>query len=133
MKKNNKVSRWSLLKSQLNNLDPDEFRMAIEHESNGVLIDCRKPQEVAQGKIPGAINIDYLAPDFWEQIEQLDAGQTYFVYCRSGRRSIRTCTLMENGGFTRVFNLDGGLNAWITYFGVESLINEDSCLDEMGE
>lgn len=130
MEEKNRVSRWELLKNQLNNLDPEEFRTAIEHQSDGILIDCRKSQEVAQGMIPGAINIDYLAPDFWEQVEHLDPGRTYFVYCRSGRRSIRTCTLMQNGGFTQVFNLEGGLNAWIAHFGAELLINEDSCLDD---
>lgn len=123
------MSRWELLKSQLNNLDPEEFQTAIENQLDGILIDCRKSTEVAQGKISGAINIDYLAPDFWEQIEHLDPNKTYFVYCRSGRRSIRSCTLMQNGGFTRVFNLDGGLNAWIEQFGADSLIDEDSCLD----
>lgn len=113
-----------LLKSQLNNLDPEEFDTAIRNQDDGILIDCRRTEEVARGKIPGAVNIDYLAADFWEQIEQLDADRTYFVYCRSGRRSIRTCTLMQNGGFSRVFNLDGGLNAWIEQFGVDSLMEE---------
>jgi rhodanese-related sulfurtransferase len=33
------------------------------------------------------------------------------VYCRSERRSIRSCRLMQNGGFKNIFNLSGGLNA----------------------
>lgn len=129
MEEKHKMSRWELLKSQLDNLEPEEFQAAVENEPDSILIDCRKSSEVAAGKIPGAINIDYLAPDFWEQIEHLDPQRTYFVYCRSGRRSIRTCTLMQNGGFARVFNLNGGLNAWIGQFGLDALINEDSCLD----
>lgn len=129
MKDKHPPSRWELLKGQLNNLDPERFRTAIDQRSDSIMIDCRTSREVAAGKIPGAINIDYLAPDFWDQIEHLDADRPYFVYCRSGRRSIRTCTLMQNGGFSRVFNLDGGLNAWIEAFGPASLIDEDSCLD----
>ncbi|MCB0633343.1 MAG: rhodanese-like domain-containing protein [Saprospiraceae bacterium] len=124
-----KLSRWELLKSQLNNLDPEEFQAYWQADADAVLIDCRSHKEVAVGKIPGAINIDYLAPDFWEQIEQLDADRPYYVYCRSGRRSIRTCTLMQNGGFPSVYNLEGGLNAWVTVFGPDALLQEDVCLD----
>lgn len=124
MKQKNKLGRWELLKHQLNNLDPEEFQEALQGMEEGVLIDCRRATEVDQGKLPGAINIDYLAPDFWEQIEALDAGKPYFVYCRSGRRSVRTCTLMRNGGFRKVYNLDGGLNSWIATFGQASLEKE---------
>jgi rhodanese-related sulfurtransferase len=124
-----KLSRWQLLKSQLNNLEPEAFQSAWETDDDAVLIDCRSHTEVAGGKIPGAINIDYLTPDFWEQLEQLDAERSYYVYCRSGRRSIRTCTLMQNGGFSKVYNLDGGLNGWIAVFGVGALLKEDTCLD----
>lgn len=122
-----KLSRWEVLKSQLNNLDPEEFNNALQEHADAILIDCRSPKEVAGGKIPGAINIDYLTPDFWEQLEQLDAHRSYYVYCRSGRRSIRTCTLMQNGGFPKVYNLDGGLNAWVNVFGAEALLKDDDC------
>ncbi len=122
MENNCNLSRWQLLKSKLNNLDPKAFRAAFEAAEQGMLLDCRKAEEVAvQGKITGSVNIDYLAYDFWEQIEQLDVNRPYFVCCRSGRRSIRACTLMQNGGFNQVYNLDGGLNAWVEEFGEAAL------------
>lgn len=94
---------------------------ALQRADQVMVIDCRRAEEFRQGSIPGAVNIDYLAPDFWERIEQLDPDYSYFVYCRTGRRSVRTCTLMQNGGFSRVFHLDGGLNAWISHFGPAAL------------
>lgn len=108
-----KVSRWQLLKSQLNNLEPGTFWQKYKAVPDAVLIDCRKAEEFCQGKLEGAINIDYLDYDFWDKIERLDPSKTYFVYCRSGRRSLRACTLMRNGGFQQIFNLDGGLNIWL--------------------
>ena len=56
---------------------------------------------------------------FWDQIEALDTNKTYLIYCRTGRRSLRACTLMKNGGFDKekVFNLDGGMTAWEEEFG----------------
>lgn len=112
-----KISRWQILKSQLNNLTPEEFHSLVLQTDNAVVIDVRTNREYVHGHLFNAINIDYLAYDFWDRIETLDPHKTYFVYCRSGRRSVRTCTLMHNGGFKNVFNLDGGLNIWEEAFG----------------
>jgi len=110
-----KTSRWRLLKSQLNNLSPKVFQQKIKETENPVIIDVRTAEEFATGHIDNSINISYLADDFWDQIEQLSPSRHIFVYCRSGRRSIRTCTLMRNGGFdnSRLFNLEGGYPLWL--------------------
>lgn len=109
-----KTPRWQLLKAQLNNLSPEIFAQQINSLEHPIIIDVRTPKEFASGHLENAININYLADDFWDRITQFCPSQHFFVYCRSGRRSIRTCTLMRNGGFepTRIFNLDGGLNLW---------------------
>ncbi|RMD73776.1 MAG: rhodanese-like domain-containing protein [Bacteroidetes bacterium] len=78
-----------------------------------VLLDVRRPDEFAMGHLPGARNLDYLGEPFIDELEQLDPDKTYLVYCNSGRRSLRTCVLMKNGGFRHVFNLDGGLRGWL--------------------
>lgn len=106
------VPRWHLLKQQLNNLTPEEFQRALQETPDAVLIDVRTPAEFEAGHIPGAVNINYLAYDFWDQMEQLDVERTYFIYCRTARRSVRTCTLMRNSGFKNIFHLDGGWNLW---------------------
>lgn len=109
-----KTPRWRMLKAQLNNLAPQAFSEAIAKSENPVVIDVRTEQEYLQGHIPGAINISFFAYDFWDQFEDLPKEATYFVYCRTGRRSIRTCTLMRNGGFdeNRIFNMEGGWTLW---------------------
>ena len=110
-----KISRWALLKAQLNNLEPAAFEAALlESGENAYLIDVRTPTEFHSGHLPKAININYLSNDFWDRMESLSNDRDFFIYCRSGRRSIRACTLMKNGGFdhSRVFNMDGGLALW---------------------
>ena len=107
-----KISRWQILKSHLNNLTPVEFKDLVEKMPEAIVLDVRTAAEYEQGVLFEAINISYLLGDLWDHLEQLDPEKTYFVYCRSGRRSIRVCTLMKNGGFPNVYNLDGGLNAW---------------------
>jgi len=110
-----KTSRWRMLKSELNNLPPKAFRQKIQSAAAPIIVDVRKPDEFARGHIDGALNISYLSDDFWEQIEVLDSTKEIFVYCRTGRRSIRACTLMRNGGFDneRIFNLEGGYAEWL--------------------
>ena len=109
-----KTSRWRVLKSKLNNLSAEAFKKRISEDEKAVIIDVRTAQEFAECFIPEAINLDYLAEDFWDRIETLPKDRNYYVYCRSGRRSIRVCTLMRNGGFdnTRIFNLSAGYANW---------------------
>lgn len=110
-----KTSRWRMLKSRLNNLEPKVFKKMIAAAKDPIIIDCRTKTEFKESHIEGAVNISYLADTFWEEIEQLPKTAVIFVYCRTGRRSIRACTLMRNGGFdnNKIFNLDGGYELWI--------------------
>jgi rhodanese-related sulfurtransferase len=62
-------------------------------------IDIRTPEEIANGKIPSALEIDYQSDDFKEKVSQLDKSNKYVLYCRSGGRSGRAWTLMNDMGF----------------------------------
>ncbi|MBC6996455.1 rhodanese-like domain-containing protein [Neolewinella lacunae] len=106
------IPRWQLLKQELRNVGPQEFDRLRKAAPAGTLIDVRSEAEFAAYHFPGAINFNYLGPDFLEQMESLDPAQEYLVYCRSGRRSVRACTLMRNAGFNHLIHLDGGINAY---------------------
>ncbi len=110
-----KTPRWQALKSQLNNLKPEAFKEKFMDCSPSIIIDVRTADEYNVSHIEGAINIDYLQESFWDEIEQLSNYNNLFVYCRTGRRSIRACTLMRNGGFDKdkIFNLEGGYEAYV--------------------
>jgi rhodanese-related sulfurtransferase len=92
-------------------LTPAEFAEKIG-APNTVLLDVRTPGETAGGIIPGAIEMDFRAPDFAEQIKQLDSTKTYLVYCAAGGRSGQTCGMLNEAGFAKVYNLKGGYSAW---------------------
>ena len=110
------LSRWQLLKARLNNLSAQNFHQAIGDHPDAVLLDCRTEGEFLDRPLSGATNLDYFSDVFYEQLEQLDKESVYLVYCRSGRRSLRVCTLMQNSGFEKVFNLEGGLVDWDQHF-----------------
>jgi rhodanese-related sulfurtransferase len=92
-------------------LSPAEFADRIGGE-NTVLLDVRTPAETAGGVIEGAIEMDYRAPDFAEQLKSLDPNKTYLVYCAGGGRSGKTCGMLNEAGFDQVYNLEGGYSAW---------------------
>ncbi|OGD87005.1 sulfurtransferase [Candidatus Curtissbacteria bacterium RBG_13_35_7] len=79
---------------------------------NFVILDVRAPQEFASGYIEGAINFNYIASNFKEEIEKLDRNKTYLVYCQSGRRSSAATKIMQELGFEDVYNMQGGFSQW---------------------
>ncbi len=115
MDKSCKTPRWQMLKAQLNNLSPRLFIKKLNALEECIVIDVRTPKEFNQGHIHNAINISYLEEDFWDRLKKYAPSKYFFIYCRSGRRSIRACTLMRNGGFEneRIFNLDGGYSLFL--------------------
>ena len=93
-------------------LNPQAFQKKVKETSDAIVLDVRTTEEVAQGVIEGAQNIDFYKDDFEAQVKKLDKNKTYFVYCGSGVRSSKAINLMESLGFKKYYNLDGGMKAW---------------------
>lgn len=93
------------------NIDVTTFKEKMADESV-VILDVRTPKEIAAGKIAGALEMDYKANDFQEQLAKLDKDKTYLIYCASGGRSSRTCSMLDKQGFTELYNLNGGYQVW---------------------
>jgi rhodanese-related sulfurtransferase len=117
-----KIKRWDLLKTRLQNVKAKTAMELLAAHPGMMVIDCRQPKEYAMVRLPQAVNIDYFGESFWEHLRELPKDEPYLVYCNTCRRSTRACTLMENGGFKKVYNLDGGLKAWIEEFGDGDLL-----------
>lgn len=98
--------------SRIRNLEPEEAAKLLREKQGVVVLDVRTPEEFKAGHLSGATNINFNAPDFADQLKKLDQKKAYLVYCRSGRRSGRARDLMAEQGFSRLFNLEGGINAW---------------------
>lgn len=92
-------------------LAPAEFAAAAKLPDT-VLLDVRTPAEFTSGHLPGAVNVDIESADFGQQIMALDQAKSYAVYCRSGNRSKAAVTAMQQAGFTKLFDLSGGITAW---------------------
>jgi rhodanese-related sulfurtransferase len=100
----------SLIKNDAyENLDAREFLTKASAAPDAVLLDVRTAGEFNTGKIEGAINLDFFDSKFAERVGKLDKEKSYFVYCRSGQRSANACRVMHNAGFTKLYNMAGGV------------------------
>lgn len=61
----------------------------------------------------GALNIDVNALDFSERLKALDKNKTYLVHCAAGVRSTKACEKLAQLDFPKLYNLAGGIKAWI--------------------
>lgn len=97
----------------MSDLLQEEWAEQLEKDDNAVILDVRTPEEVEEGYIPGAINIDiYLGQEFLDEVEKLDKSKNFYVYCRSGNRSGQACAILNSIGVQNTYNLVGGFMDW---------------------
>lgn len=74
------------------------------------LVDVRQPREYEQGHLPGAQLIPVkLLP---ERLNELDPEKPTITYCAAGVRSRAAASVLNNAGFSEVYSMSGGMNAW---------------------
>ena len=83
----------------------------MKDEKNYIILDARRPDEYAEGHIPGAINIPNEEIGTAEIAELPDKSQMILVYCRSGRRSKEAAGKLAKLGYTNIVEF-GGILDW---------------------
>lgn len=97
----------------MKNISKTEWKKLITDDENAVILDVRTPGEFMEDVIENAILINILEPQsFMNTIEELDKDKNYFVYCRSGTRSVQACQVLESIGIKSTYNLLGGILEW---------------------
>ncbi len=97
----------------MKNITTIEFKNQIESDTNAVIIDCRTATEWDEGIIENSILLDlYDAHSFMQESEKFDKDKNYYVYCKSGGRSVTACQVLESLGIKNTFNLLGGIMNW---------------------
>ncbi len=75
-----------------------------------VILDVREGWELNICALPGAIHIPMgQIPD---RLGELDPGRETVVVCHHGVRSLRVAHFLESRGFSKLYNLQGGVDAW---------------------
>jgi len=109
----------------MKNINTLEWKELIANDKNAVVIDCRSPYEWDEGILEHSKLIDLMNPqNFMQKAGELDKNKNYYVYCRSGVRSITACQILESIGVENTYNLLGGILSWSENLVLPSRINK---------
>lgn len=75
-----------------------------------VLLDVREPWELAICALPDSVHVPMNTIP--ARAGELDQAADTVVICHHGGRSFQVAAFLERQGFDRVYNLQGGLDAW---------------------
>jgi len=94
-------------------LSKKSFKKQLEKGEDYILVDVRTLKEYREGHIEGARNIDFLNPtEFEAGFSELDTTKAIMIYCRSGNRSRKSAAKLQEMGFRKIYDLEGGYTAW---------------------
>ena len=88
----------------------DDAVKMMRDEKNYIILDVRRPDEYAEGHIPGEINVPNEEIGADEISELPDKSQLILVYCRSGRRSKEASEKLVKLGYTNIVEFGGILD-----------------------
>ena len=80
----------------INVLSPKDFIKQAKADTTSIILDVRTPGEYKEEHLAGARQLDFLNSEAFDAgIKRLDNTHTYYVYCRSGKRSHHACIKMQ--------------------------------------
>ena len=91
-------------------MSPHELKRRMDAGEPFELIDVREPFEYEIARIDGATLIPL--GEITDRLDELSDEQPIVVHCHSGKRSAQAVGLLQQHGFTKVYNLEGGIDAW---------------------
>jgi adenylyltransferase/sulfurtransferase len=94
-----------------NEVPVQEMKRALEDPSLGVkVLDVRDPDEYQIAHVAGVPQIPL--GSLPQRFTELDANQTYYIHCKSGKRSMKAVEFLKERGFKYVKSVRGGITAW---------------------
>ena len=97
------------------NVTPEQARDLIASTEDLLVVDVRERSEYcdAAGHIPGALNYPLSSGVLYARYEELPMDRPLLVVCRSGGRSNSAANFLDSKGFGEVYDMLGGMNAWL--------------------
>ena len=98
-------------KQRVREVSPEEVRAMRDADPEVVLLDVREPNEVAMGRVPGAVPIPrgVLEPTVEGRVPR---DRRVVVYCASGGRSALAADTLQQMGYADVVSMRGGIRGW---------------------
>lgn len=98
--------------AQNSTIPVDEFEKGIA-QKDIQLLDVRTAEEFQSGHLKNALQANWNnMTEFQERVAALDKTKPVYIYCLSGGRSNAAMNWLGEHGFSKVYNMKGGINAW---------------------
>lgn len=104
------IEAWQEVDLPVQTLDQLDVETLHSSLHNLKILDVRDPGEWNEGHIRGARHIPYYSVE--QRHTDLDLSRPLAVMCGSGQRSSLACSILQRHGFTSLFNVIGGMDAW---------------------
>ena len=102
----------------MKNITVEELKQRIDSGEKINLIDCREPHEYEEANLGGKlVPLGKIQTMQVEDIEDLK-DEPVIVHCRSGKRSMMACMVLDQLGFKDTYNVEGGILDWQEKYGV---------------
>jgi rhodanese-related sulfurtransferase len=88
----------------------EELKVLLDSDAPPLVLDVREEWEYAICHIQDSLNIPMSG--IMNKLDKLDKNQDTVVLCHHGMRSLQVANYLENAGFQKVSNLEGGIAAW---------------------
>jgi len=99
----------------------EELKQRIDNGEQLNVIDVREPAEYQEYNIGAKLlPLGMIMGMQFDEIEDLKE-QEVIIHCRSGKRSMQACMVLEQVGFTNTVNVIGGVLAWQDKYGNEKI------------
>ena len=80
-------------------------------DNDVAIVDVREPHEYNAGHVPDATLIPVAT--VYARREELPRDKDLIFVCAVGQRSALACEMAAAAGLTRLYNLEGGTDAWV--------------------
>ena len=93
-------------------ITPTELKARLDAGDDLFILDVREPHEWGISNLEdlGAVLIP--KGDVLARMAELDTAKEMIVHCRSGARSADVIRELQGHGFSKMWNLTGGINLW---------------------
>ena len=97
------------------NIDVRQAKAMVE-QGEVMIVDIRNPEAYNQGHIQGAILVT--KNNMAEFIDKADKSKPLICYCYKGKSSCLACLNFKKAGFSMLYSIKGGFDAWEKHIGV---------------
>ena len=107
------------------NISVQQAKHMIKHTPNLLILDARNQSEYEKGHLNGALLMPLYRIESYDwnntpngdlpsiNLLQAHVNDSVIVYCKGGSRSAPACQILAEHGFTKIYNMQGGITAWM--------------------